>query len=297
VRSLEQFNDLFPAIYNDCKEIEYIGDADYEALKRLNDAYLRLRNNQFVISADMLGLIEYERVLNIAADPATETIDFRRKRILDRITTLPPFTYNYLQSKLDEVVGVGRWISNIDYVNYRLEIHTFLQQDWYNEFIFIMNLIKPANIVFINSPLSVTYLQIAQRIFKIDSQWNYKLGQWQLGALPFMSDVSTQEIKPMNVPSITDFTLEEVAMYVKDQVKTVVLNESYTVPYIGLLSASGHTISIGYSIDLHEVPGDLITKIEIFDKNGNKLVYYDANVTITQETAFRHNIYVEEVLQ
>lgn len=91
-------------------------------LDRLDNLQEQAFNNNFVILADIEGLQKWERVLNITAD-IDENIEFRRQRILSRLSGIGPYTKFFLMKFLDSAVGSG---------NYRLAINVYAQ---YNLFI------------------------------------------------------------------------------------------------------------------------------------------------------------------
>lgn len=68
-----------------------------------NDAY-RLKENFFVQTADADTLKQWERLMNISARPS-DTLDFRRERILTRLMQTAPFTYWHLKERLTELFG------------------------------------------------------------------------------------------------------------------------------------------------------------------------------------------------
>ena len=89
------------------------------------------------------------RTLHIRAKPLTETLSFRRQRILSRLCTRPPFTLAFLYQQLDTLLGVGRWTCRVDYPAYLLTIGTHVEDKLHREeLIHMVNQIKPANIVF-----------------------------------------------------------------------------------------------------------------------------------------------------
>ncbi|EJW14710.1 hypothetical protein PAV_11c00510 [Paenibacillus alvei DSM 29] len=51
----------------------------------------RLLDDQFVMTSSAEGIKRRESMLGIQADPATEPIEFRRQRILNRYQMKPPF--------------------------------------------------------------------------------------------------------------------------------------------------------------------------------------------------------------
>lgn len=103
----------------------------------------------FVQTMDVDSVQKWEQVLHIRAKPLTETLSFRRQRILSRLCTRPPFTLAFLHQQLDALLGVGRWTCRVDYPAYLLTIGTHVEDKLHREeLIHMVNQIKPAHIVF-----------------------------------------------------------------------------------------------------------------------------------------------------
>lgn len=100
----------------------------------------------------------------------------------------PPFTLGFLYQKLDEIIGKGLWSVTVDYPNYTLYIESSSEsQQYFTEVLYTINKIKPAHIVFINKPLTITELTVDETVELTDLQWNYILGSWKLGEKPFIT--------------------------------------------------------------------------------------------------------------
>ena len=50
-----------------------------------------------------------------------------KDRVLNRISTRPPYTLGFLYQKLDELIGPGEWKVTVDYPNYTLYIESAAQ--------------------------------------------------------------------------------------------------------------------------------------------------------------------------
>ena len=115
---------FFPILYHNIKEFkEIIGteNADF------NDADSELQDcvdNQFIMTSNEYGVDYRERLLGILADPETETLDFRRMRLINRISIQPPFTTIFLRERLDDIIGVGEYVLTIDYEDYTIYIES-----------------------------------------------------------------------------------------------------------------------------------------------------------------------------
>ena len=91
--------------------------------------------------------------------------------------------------KKDELIGPGLWEVHVDYPNYTLYIESSAQnQNYATEVAFTINRIKPAHIVYVNTPFIRSGLLLSEQIERLIRTYNYKLGSWALGALPFATE-------------------------------------------------------------------------------------------------------------
>ena len=104
--------------YNDQLEAKYIRQAGQKMWRLYADEIHRLSINQFILTADEQGIAAYEERLGILPDLATEDLEFRRLRLLNRNQTKPPFTLEYLQERLDDLLGESGYLLTMDYPNY-----------------------------------------------------------------------------------------------------------------------------------------------------------------------------------
>lgn len=297
MRTYEQFRELFPKLFNGCIEIEQIAVADYYMLKMLNAEFLALHNNQYILLADSRGLAEYEKILRIPVDE-TEDLEFRRERILARLITLPPFTFPYLRNRLDEMVGVGAWTAWIDFDNYTLYVQSFIQQKWYHEFQVMINMIKPANIVFINTPMVASTIGIQETVRMSQVNWNYILGQWHIDEVtPFANYDDGKVIKMAEVSSITNYALNATAEEFVQRAHHVVLSGDghyFTQELFQIQRAEQNVGILGYLVYPSQISH--IEHIAVQDRLNNVLMEFDADITVLVDNIIRHVIPVEEIL-
>ncbi len=127
----------------------------------------------------------WEQVFRIVPNPQVESLAFRRTRVLNRISTRPPYTLGFLYQKLDELIGPGEWKVTVDYPNYTLYIESAAQnQNYATELAFTINRIKPAHIVWVNAPFVRTGLLLSEIISSAQRIYNYRLGAWGWGGCP-----------------------------------------------------------------------------------------------------------------
>lgn len=179
-----------PDIYKDIVEAETEQDALSIEINKMHDRYEMALMDQFVQFASLKVLPYYENIFSIVANPTTESIEFRRERVLSRMKMLtPPYTYYYLRKMLDLFFGAGKYDLEVDANNYTITLQSAVEDSlWYHEIQVSITAVKPCNMIFINNPRVSKVLNINDTIYAQRMIWNYKLdGSWQLGLRPFYS--------------------------------------------------------------------------------------------------------------
>lgn len=253
----------------------------------------RVADNFFLQTMDVETVQMWEGIFRIVANPATESLQFRRDRIINRISMRPPFTLRFLYQKLDELIGPGLWSVTVDYPNYALYIESNVDGQGYSqELIYTINHIKPAHITFINSPVAMSGVVLSERVSEISYTWNYVLnGQWLLGQQPFADEEEVQVIKLPQTPSIQSALLTGIADFVSGDVAAARLNGSIMVENINK-SVSGSTLTITYQVT--QAMTTEITQVELLAADGTVLTSMAAYVPVTETAVIKHVIPVQE---
>lgn len=253
----------------------------------------RVADNFFLQTMDLETVQMWEGIFRIVANPATESLQFRRDRIINRISMRPPFTLRFLYQKLDELIGPGLWSVTVDYPNYALYIESNVDGQGYSqELIYTINHIKPAHITFINSPVAMSGIVLSERVSEISYTWNYVLnGQWLLGQEPFADEEEVQVIKLPQTPSIQSALLTGIADFVSGDVAAARLNGSIMVENINK-SVSGSTLTITYQVT--QAMTTEITQVELLAADGTVLTSMSAYVPVTETAVIKHVIPVQE---
>ena len=287
---------LYPSIYNGILETDIlaeIGDIQYN---QLFDEMTAARRNLFVMTADVRGVEAFEHIYNIRADMQTETLEFRRQRLLNRMNTVPPFTIRFLRERLDSLIGVGRY--NVWVEDYTLHVEaTTGDAGWYHEVAVFIDRIKPANIVYILLPLMVAGVLISEEIARYIVRWNYALdGSWRLGELPFISyeTIGEQEVAKMpEVPSLTNNFLESHAQHSAEIITSVLLNDDVRVSNFIERSADGTEAVLGYALpDGHGL--SVINSIKLLGADDTVLSDVSVYIPIAEGMTLRHRIHHKE---
>lgn len=285
--------ELFPSVYNGVLEISVLSETDDVLLDQSLAKLERAQLNQFILTADEETISVYEKMFSILANPTTETLQFRRERILNRMSLQPPFTMRWLQNKLDEIIGVGKWNAYVDYANRTLYIESFVvNQQWFNELRITINRIKPCNLVFVNKPLIMADVVANETIVSATQHYNYILGQWQLGQEPFATTDSEEVIKLPSVKSINPNLLADVASFSATDVVAVRLNGSVKLSNFTTKAGQGTTTIVEYEVK--PAQASEITQIELLGTGDRVLTASAVYIPVTEAVICKHSINFKE---
>lgn len=146
IRDISLIDHLPPFLQN-FREFVLIVNTENPEFQETADESERIKNNQFILSADEEGIKKFERILNIQVSK-DEQLPTRRSRVMSRWNDISPYTYHAFLSKLQSLHNSNNFIVNRDYDHYYIEIITHLeiagQVDELNR---ILDYIMPANLV------------------------------------------------------------------------------------------------------------------------------------------------------
>lgn len=285
--------ELFPSVYNGVLEISVLSETDDVLLDQSLAKLERAQLNQFILTADEETISVYEKMFSILANPTTETLQFRRERILNRMSLQPPFTMRWLQNKLDEIIGVGKWNAYVDYANRTLYIESFVvNQQWFNELRITINRIKPCNLVFVNKPLIMADVVANETIVSATQHYNYILGQWQLGQEPFATTDSEEVIKLPIVKSINPNLLADIASFSATDVVAVRLNGSVKLSDFTTKAGQGAATIVEYEVK--PAQASEITQIELLGTGDRVLTASAVYIPVTEAVICKHSINFKE---
>lgn len=285
---LEQLPDWYAQIL----DYQALMDAEQPSFDALADEIIGVADNFFFQTMDESAVAMWEQIFDIVANPATETLEFRRVRVLNRISTKPPFTLSFLYQKLDELIGPGQWTVNVDYPNYTLYIESSaLNQSYATEVAFTINRIKPAHIVYINTPLVRASLLLSESIELSQREYNYNLGSWGLGLEPFADEISLGVIKTPQTPSLTAALLSDVANFTSSDVASARINGSLVISELSK-TVSESTLTITYTVT--PTQASEITQVELLKADNTVLASSTIYVPVDQSTILKHIIPVQE---
>ena len=242
-----------PSLNRENKEMEGLMNAEQSIYDEAETDIKFAFSRQFVVTADEKGVEQYEKILGIMPT-ATDSLEFRKRHVITRLSTTPPYTLNYLKQQLTMIFGADNFNAWVDYGKRELYVDSFINNiSLFFEFETFIAKVKPANMIYIYRSLVLPKVGVSSRYLAGWGKWNYKLdGTWNLGAKPFYSDDTTEEwnykldgtwnlgakpfatyylgeIKMNNQSSVTPFTLNYSASKLKEIITKVVINNTITV--------------------------------------------------------------------
>lgn len=283
---------LLPPWYREILDYQEICQTEKAQFDALASEITGVAENFFFQTMDESAVSMWEQIFEITPNPETETLDFRRARALNRISTRPPFTLGFLYQKLDELIGPGAWTVTVDYENYTLYIESSaLDQQYATEVAFTINRIKPAHIVYVNTPYVRTGILLSETIELSQRIYNYKLGAWGLGVLPFAVEQSQGVIKMPTTPSIQASLLNDTANFVSSDIASARINGTIAISELNK-SVEGSTLEVTYTVAQSQT--EAITSAELLDAEGNVLTSSTVYVPVSGSTIMKHIIPVVE---
>ena len=280
--------ELLPPWYREVLDYQQICQTEQQFFEALAHEINAVADNFFFQTMDAGAVSQWEQILGITPNLTTESLQFRQARLVNRISTRPPYTVRFLYEKLDELIGPGQWTVTMDYPNYTLYVESSAENQQYaTEVAYTINAIKPAHIVYANTPYVQTGILLSETIELYQRQWNYNLGGWGLGVLPFASDISKGVIKMPTTPSIQQTLLTGTANFVSEDIASARINGSVVISDLEK-TVSGSTLTVTYT-----VPQDQATEVtlaELLDSDGNVLTSSTVYVPVESNTVMKHVI-------
>ncbi|MDQ0658749.1 putative phage tail protein [Paenibacillus sp. W2I17] len=179
--------EYLPPYYVDSKQMTSLLMAQEIELDNIATGILRQRNDMFIMTASSTAVRRREKMLRIQADPSKESLDFRRRRIINRQSTKPPFTQRWLQAQLDRLIGPGMAVVTVKPTEFLLLVTTNIENaNLFREVQHTVQIVKPANMVYQQNTSLRHRISVKHTTVKRDVSWNYGLdGGWELGEKSF----------------------------------------------------------------------------------------------------------------
>lgn len=309
-----------PDYYDGITDMTVLMEAEQSDVDEVwNNIENDVKTNQHVQSADSDKLTELEALFNIVPDLTTETLAFRRSRLLNRYGLRPPFTIPWLRQQLDNLIGAGQYELTVVPNAYTLYISCAAEnQSFYQEIAATVAYSKPCNLIFVYQPQVIQTVSVTEEILLLSRIYNYHLGtswnlgrkpfssfrnnppqynytlgnKWQIGAGPFAS-YNGELIKTANTPSIQSSLLSGAASFAAADVASVRINSTLVINAFQLKQSVGTQAIIEYNIMPEQT--QTITLIELLDASGNVLTSSTVYIPVILGVLMTHKINFKEV--
>lgn len=289
---MKKIAEYWPPEVREIKEFEIIDAVENPQIRKFQEAIENLIKDNFVVTATEHGIGQYEKLLQIIPDKSTESLEFRRDRILNRLNMFPPFTLPFLRKLLSDTVGRNNYDVTMDYANYTLYLESSaINQQWFEEISFTINSIKPANIVFVNKPLLTDNLLISEEVETAQYKYYYYLGSWELGKKPFADYINEKKEKRGENMSLESRFLEGMSQAAYEKIDKILINNSIEIT--SLNKRNEGTVAI-IEYDIKEQQTDAIENTKLLDAEGNDLTNTKVYVPVRADTLVKHTIKIRE---
>lgn len=281
-----------PYPYVDVLEYEALLDIEGRLLKDTASGLEAMLKNAAVSSLTEDGVREYEKILSIIPDTSTESIEFRRERILNRLSLRPPFTIEFLYQRFDELIGKGMWDASFDKDTYTLTVETPPSNElWANEVLITVNRVKPANILFVSKPASRMGVLSNEEYSYLQNVYNYKMNStWKLGAKPFVLYDNKGVIKMAKTPSLLDDFFEDILA--NNKITSVRFNGTLVKPATVTIDSAGNRLIVESQVAQGELTE--VRKVEMLNDSGNVLSSGAVYMLVQEGLTFKNTISFKE---
>lgn len=285
---------LQPHYERDVFEFKEIARVESEQLDSVKNQFNKILNNQFVITADSDGVAMFESLYGIIPEDS-DSLEFRKERVLNRIQSQPPFTIRYLEQQLDKIIGKGKYTVEMNYDKYTLIINSAAENQAYaQEVAVIVGKVKPANILFVSRPLVLQGLIENEVISNIPLQFNYKLGtRWNLGQKPFKSRGVKEIIKMANTNSLTNELLTSTANFINGIIDKIIVNDDVVITDFITKKVSNNVVELEYNVN-NDMGVNFINRLRVCKADNTILTDVNVYVPVIGETLVNHKISVSE---
>lgn len=283
---------LLPHWYREILDYQEICQTEEAQLDALAAEITGVADNFFFQTMDSAAVSQWEQIFGIVPNLSTEDLSFRRARLLNRISTRPPYTLGFLYQKLDELIGPGAWQVTMDYPNYTLYVESSAQNQQYaTEVAYTIGHIKPAHIVYINRPFLQEGLFLSETVEYSSLAYNYKLGRWPLGLRPFVTALEGDVVKMPSVKSIQGALLTGAANFVSSDIAQARVNGSVLISSLSK-TVDGATCTVTYPVTAAQASE--ITQVELLGADNTVLTSSQVYVPVSDSIVMKHSIPVSE---
>lgn len=145
IRQVDLISHL-PQFEQEYRELKQIMIGETPEIQVIEDETEIVKNNQFIVSCDLVGIKRFESLLKITPNP-DDTLEARISRVLTRWNGSIPYTYRALVDKLNLMCGDGNYTIVPNFDAYELEVFVSLYlSGQVEELDYLLSYMLPANI-------------------------------------------------------------------------------------------------------------------------------------------------------
>lgn len=282
--------ELYPQIFARMKEINNLSDAEQTVFSKFEDDMNELAKDRFFLSASEEATLIYEKGAGIVANKTTEDLDFRRQRALNRYYMMPPYTIRWLVDKLNEIIGIGKWHAYLNAERTELAIEsTAVNHLWFEEIRATIEKIKPITVIFVNKPTAMEKVVVMMEGACRPFGYNYNLGRWKLGSLPFATFEGGKNLGGSNL--INDNLKMRLSKTSAESISKAVLNDIMEITDFITLKSDGNKAIVEYDVSPDQLAS--ITNIKLVAADGSILTDSAVFVPMISNVQIKHEIIIE----
>ena len=286
---------LLPPWYAEISDYQQICQTESAELVQAATAIHTISDNFFVSEMDETTISAWEKVLHIVPNPSVETLSFRRLRVQNRLSNVPPFSLPFLRGKLDGLLGEGNYTLSVDYPNYTLYIDmTAENAQSANEIAIMLETLKPAHIVYRIRPQLFASVELGESIGRQNYVFNYALGAWGLGLQPFASLDEGEEIVMPGSGTVQPILLNGTAQDISAKIVKARVNNSLDITEL-TKSVTDSTLTVSYTVSSTQARS--IASIKLMDAASVALTSAMVYIPVETEVVLTHTITVQEATQ
>ncbi len=282
----------YPYWFRRILDFQALCHTESQELRFLAEAMEQIHKNLFVQTMDEDTCAQWETILRIVRTPG-EDLDFRRLRVLNRLSLRPPFTMIFLRERLDMIFGPGNYVVEMDYPSFTLCIEASVSDGrYFSEVSALLGIVKPCHIVYVSRPRIDGVMLLSERTSRVEITYNYIQGAWALGEKPFVSILEQEVLKMETTPSIQPAFLSDTAAFAAQDPAAARVNGSIMIDKL-TRTVSGNVGSVIYTVSRDQAKE--ITLVELLGKDGAVLASSQVYLPVIEETvSLRHSFQVKE---
>lgn len=162
--------DHLPFYYQGIREFQHLTAAQTEKLEEFQEAIQSVENDQFILTSSEAAIARREKDFRIIPDPEKETLEFRKRRLLLRMQSNPPYVYEYLRRQLNDLLGEDQVSMILSEALLEMEVLIGVDRSEFHEEVRqMLERIVPLNIdLFLSLLLSKESIELESKAYAID---------------------------------------------------------------------------------------------------------------------------------